>query len=49
MTEEEKEVYNIVADWWDDVFVRPQNPNTIRKISITNLVNAIIERKECDN
>jgi hypothetical protein len=48
MTEEQQELYDIVSDWWDDVFVRPQNPNTIKNDCLIDLVNAIIEWKDQD-
>ena len=46
MTEEQQELYDIVSDWWDEVFVRPQNPNTIKNDCLIDLVNAIIEWKD---
>lgn len=45
MSEEEQQLYDIVADWWDDVFVRPQNPKTIRNDCIIDLVHAIAKWK----
>lgn len=41
--------YLLIADWWDDVFTRPQNPKTIRNDCIIDLVNAIIEWKDRDD
>ena len=45
MTEEEQKLYDVVADWWDEVFVRPQNPKTIRNDCIIDLVHAIMDLK----
>ena len=49
MTEEEQKLYDVIADWWDGVFVRPINPKTIRNDCIIDLVNAIIEWKDRDD
>ena len=48
MTEEQQELYDIVSDWWDEVFVRPQNPNTIKNDCLIDLVNAIMEWRNRD-
>ena len=48
MTEEQQELYDIVSDWWDKVFVRPQNPNTIKNDCLIDLVNAIMEWRNRD-
>ena len=45
MNEEEQKLYDVVADWWDEVFVRPQNPKTIRNDRIIDLVHDIMDLK----
>ena len=45
MNEEEQKLYDVVADWWDEVFVRPQNPKTIRNDCIIDLVHDIMDLK----
>ena len=45
MTEEEQKLYDVIADWWDDVFTRPQNPKTIRNDCIIDLAHAIMDLK----
>ena len=49
MTEEERKLYDVIADWWDEVFVRPQNPKTIRNDAIIDLVKSISEIDDGDN
>ena len=44
MTEEQQELYDIVADWWDDVFVAASFKG--RDASLVDLVNAIIDWKD---
>jgi len=44
MTEEQQELYDIVADWWDDVFVAASFRD--RDASLVDLVHAITEWKE---
>ena len=46
MTEEAQELYDIVSDWWDDVFVAAAFKG--RDASLVDLVNAIIEWKDRD-
>ena len=46
MTEEQQELYDIVSDWWDDVFVAASFKG--RDASLVDLVNAIIEWKDRD-
>jgi hypothetical protein len=42
MTEEQKELYDIIADWWDKIFTEPTKG---RSACIIDLVNSIIESK----
>lgn len=42
MTEEQRELYDIVADWWDEIFTEPSRG---RSACIIDLVNSIIESK----
>ena len=42
MTEEQQEVYDIVSDWWDEIFIEPTKG---RSACIIDLVNSIIEWK----
>jgi len=49
MTEYEQKVYDVIADWWDGVFVRPINPKTIRNDAIIDLVKSISEIDDGDN
>jgi hypothetical protein len=44
MTDEQQELYDIVSDWWDDVFVAASFKG--RDASLVDLVNAIIEWKD---
>ena len=52
MTEEQQELYDIVADWWDEVFCN--NPAPVdrdceyldKNSTIIDLVNAIIDWKD---
>ena len=44
MTEEQQELYDIVSDWWDDVFVAASFKG--RDASLVDLVNAIIDWKD---
>ena len=44
MTEEEQKLYDIVSDWWDDVFVAASFKG--RDASLVDLVNAIIDWKD---
>ena len=44
MTEEQQELYDIVSDWWDDVFVAAAYKG--RDASLVDLVNAIIDWKD---
>ena len=44
MTEEQQELYDIVADWWDDVFCAASFKG--RDASLVDLVNAIIDWKD---
>ena len=52
MTEEQQELYDIVADWWDEVFCN--NPAPVdrdgeyldKNPTIIDLVNAIIDWKD---
>ena len=46
MTEEAQELYDIVSDWWDDVFVAASFKG--RDACLVDLVNAIIEWKDRD-
>lgn len=48
MNEEEQRLYDVIADWWDEVFVRPQNPKTIRNDCIIDLFNSIMEWRNSD-
>ena len=41
MTEEQQELYDIVSDWWDDVFVAASFKG--RDACLVDLVNAIID------
>jgi len=43
MTEEQQELYDIVSDWWDKIFIEPTKG---RSACIIDLVNSIIERKK---
>ena len=43
MTEEQQELYDIVSDWWDDVFVAASFKG--RDASLVDLVNSIVEWK----
>jgi hypothetical protein len=45
MTEEQQELYDIVADWWDDVFVG-QNGFKGRDACLIDLVHAIMDWKD---
>ena len=45
MTEEQQELYDIVSDWWDDVFVG-QGGFKGRDACLIDLVNAIIDWKD---
>ena len=47
MTEEQQELYDVVSDWWDDVFVG-QGGFKGRDACLIDLVNAIIEWKDQD-
>jgi hypothetical protein len=47
MTEEQQELYDIVSDWWDDVFVG-QGGFKGRDACLIDLVDAIIEWKDQD-
>jgi hypothetical protein len=42
MTEEQQELYDIIADWWDKIFIEPTKD---RSACIIDLVNSIIESK----
>ena len=42
MTKEQQELYDIVSDWWDKIFIEPTKG---RSACIIDLVNSIIERK----
>ena len=44
MTEYEQKVYDIIADWWDDVFVNNKDKNA----SIIDLVKSISEIDDWD-
>ena len=44
MTEEQQELYDIVSDWWDDVFVAASFKG--RDASLLDLVDAITKWKE---
>jgi len=52
MTEEQQELYDIVSDWWDEVFCN--NPASVdrdgeyldKNPTIIDLVNAIIEKNK---
>jgi hypothetical protein len=52
MTEEQQELYDIVSDWWDEVFCN--NPAPVdrdaeyldKNPTIIDLVNAIIEKNK---
>ena len=44
MTEEQQQLYDIVSDWWDDVFVAASFKG--RDASLVDLVNAIIDWKD---
>jgi len=44
MTEEQQELYDIVADWWDDVFCAASYKG--KDASLIDLVNAITKWKE---
>jgi len=46
MTDEQQEVYDIVSDWWDEIFTEPTKG---RSACIIDLVNAIIEWKDRDD
>jgi len=46
MTEEQQELYDIVADWWDDVFVAASYKG--KDASLIDLVNAIMEWRNRD-
>ena len=46
MTEEQQELYDIIADWWDDVFVAASYKG--KDASLIDLVNAITEWKDRD-
>jgi len=54
MTEEQQELYDIISDWWDEVFCN--NPAPVdrdgeyldKNPTIIDLVNAIIEWKDRD-
>jgi len=43
MTEEEQQLYDIVSDWWDDVFVASSFKS--RDTCLIDLVRAIVEWK----
>ena len=45
MTEEQQELYDVVSDWWDDVFVG-QGGFKGRDACLIDLVNAIIDWKD---
>ena len=47
MTEEQQELYDIVSDWWDGVFVG-QGGFKGRDAYLIDLVNAIIEWRDQD-
>ena len=44
MTEEQQELYDIVADWWDDVFCAASYKG--KDASLIDLVDAIIDWKD---
>jgi len=44
MTEEQQELYDIVSDWWDDVFVAASFKG--RDACLIDLVNAIMDWKD---
>ena len=44
MTEEQQELYDIVSDWWDGVFVAASFKG--RDACLIDLVNVIIEWKD---
>ena len=46
MTKEEKEVYDIVSDWWDEIFTESTKG---RSVCIIDLVNSIIKWKDLDD
>ena len=46
MTEEQQELYDIVSDWWDKIFIEPSKG---RSACIIDLVNSIIESKRKNN
>jgi len=46
MTEEQQELYDIVSDWWDSVFVAPSFRG--RDACLIDLVDAILEWRNRD-
>jgi hypothetical protein len=46
MTEEQQELYDVVSDWWDEIFTEPTKG---RSACIIDLVNSIIEWKDRDD
>jgi hypothetical protein len=43
MTEEEQKLYNVIADWWDDVFCAASYKG--KDASLIDLVHAIMDLK----
>jgi hypothetical protein len=47
MTEYEQQIYDVIADWWDEVFSRPQKLD--KNDTIIDLVESIMALQALDN